>query len=368
MSYSLFEQDPRETFPNIEDYLAIKAACNDDYKHALHRLSTDDELKECAKYFTEWPSVRVMDQWRSGEPKGRPQAALEIALRYVPSSRARSPSSPIPPVSLSTSPSFPTVLTERPHRYLSGCSALKVNPEAALYVLDAFHDPERCTSTSSGCQPHPDPVAHVATQPELARAHSLAAHAHYQKFMASPAERDIWTSIERHYSRRQTVVEAGGYGAPRHTSLTFALHHASESARIGLVSAIVLRVGFVAREIGEGFGGVDFGRVVGRTRRYRSLWRAVDDRLSELYAEARKAFEATATATATAQKDDSVYACCAEGCTRTCAKSSTAFKACAGKCPADLKPRYCSKQCQVKVCLGSSSRSNIANGRRRYIL
>ena len=87
MSYSLFEQDPREAFPNIEDYFAIKAACTDDYRHALHRhLPTDDELKECAKYFADWPSVRVMHQWRSGEPKSRPQAALEVALRYVPSS------------------------------------------------------------------------------------------------------------------------------------------------------------------------------------------------------------------------------------------------------------------------------------------
>ena len=286
-----------------------------------------------------------------------------------------SPVHAIPPVLRSHRPSFLIILTPRPRRHLSGCAALKVNPEAALYVLDAFLDPTRCiaspspsgTGTSSDCKPHPDPVAHLATQPELARAHSLAAHAHYQKFVASDAERDIWASVERHYSRRQTVVrvDAGGagYGAPRHASLTFALHHASESARLGLVSAIVLRVGFVAREIGEGFG-VDFrvGQgVVGRTKRYRPLWRAVEDRLDELYAEARKAFEATATAAA--------YVCGAEGCARTCAKSSAAFKACAGKCPADLKPRYCGKQCQVKVRLVSSffSYSDTVTDRRRCV-
>ena len=290
----------------------------------------------------------------------------------------------IPPVLCSSRPSFLIMLTLRPRRHLSGCAALKVNPEAALYVLDAFLDPSRCiaspspSGTSIDCKPHPDPVAHLATQPELARAHSCAAHAHYQKFVASDAERDVWASVERHYSRRQSAVRvlvdasAGGagyvYGAPRHASLQFALHHASESARLGLVSAIVLRVGFVAREIGEGFG-VDFrvGRGVGhggRTswKRYRPLWRAVDDRLDELYAKARNASEATAAATA--------YVCGAEGCARTCAKSSASFKACAGRCPADLKPRYCSKQCQVKVRLARVFLRvrTLANDRHRQIL
>ena len=212
---------------------------------------------------------------------------------------------------------------------MSGCSTFKVNPEAALYVLDAFHDPEYAKA---------DYVGHLASQLDFARAHSCAAHAHYQKFKASDVDRVLDASIERHYSRRQTVE--AGFGCPAHTSFKFALYHASESARLGLVSSIVLRVGFTAREIGEGLG-VDFGQLPHRAKNYRPLWRAVGNRVSELYAEARQALEAS-------QRDPFDYACSNEGCT-TRAKSSASLKACSGKCPSDLKPHYCSKQCQVKV-------------------
>ena len=291
-----------------------------------------------------------------------------------------SPVHAIPPVLRSHRPSFLIILTPRPRRHLSGCAALKVNPEAALYVLDAFLDPTRCiaspspsgTGTSSDCKPHPDPVAHLATQPELARAHSLAAHGHYQKFVASAAERDIWASVERHYSRRQTVVrvDAGGagYGAPRHASLTFALHHASESARLGLVSTLGLRLGLAARELGEGCGvdahgslwrGRGRGRLAERARRFRPLWGAVDECLRELYEEARGALR-RGSGDRSANTVTNVWGCGAEGCGRRSNANANAtekssaggplqFKACAGKCPPDLKPRYCSKQCQVKV-------------------
>ncbi|KAI1787003.1 hypothetical protein LXA43DRAFT_1098679 [Ganoderma leucocontextum] len=288
------DQDPRAAFPNLEDYLAVKTACYADYKDAFHNLPTTLELKECAKYLSDWPSMRVLDQWKVGEPDSRPQAVLETAVRYM-----------------------------------SGCTIFKVIPEAALYVLDALHDPESDNKA--------DYVGHLASPAELARAHSCAAHAHYQKFRASDAERVANASVERHYRRRQTV--AAGFGYPAHTSLRFALHHASESARLGHVSPIVLRVGFTAREIGEGFG-VEFSRLVERAKRHRPLWRAVDDRLNELYAEARKTFKR-------AERDPPECVCGAEGC-GTRARSSASFKACSGKCPVDLKPRYCSKQCQVK--------------------
>ena len=40
--------------------------------------------------------------------------------------------------------------------------------------------------------------------------------------------------------------------------------------------------------------------------------------------------------------------CAAEGCAMQGVPTST-LKACAGKCPQDLKPHYCSKACQKQV-------------------
>ena len=215
---------------------------------------------------------------------------------------------------------------------MSGCTTFTVNPEAALYVLDSLLDPEY-TKTNY--------VGHLASQSDLARAHSCAAYAHYQKFQfkASDVKRDLTTSIERSFNRQQTAEAGFGYSA--HTSLKFALHHASESARLGLLSPIALRVGLIARDVGEGLD-VDFGQLVHCAKNYRPLWRAVGEHVDGLYAEARKAFE-------TSRKEPPEYACRAEGCAIR-AKSSTSLKACSRKCPSDLKPRYCSKQCQVKVC------------------
>ena len=218
---------------------------------------------------------------------------------------------------------------------MSGCTIFRVNPEAALYALDTFHQSDTR-----------DYVGDLATQPDLARAHSCAAHAHYQKFRASEKERVSYAADERHYRRRQTLE--AGLGHPAHTSLRFAMHEASESARLGHVSAIVLRVGFTAREIGEGLG-VDFGQLVLRSKRYRPLWRAVDDRLSELYAEAREALHLKVV-----ERNPAEYACGAEGCSTRAQSTSSLLKACSGRCPLDLKPRYCSKQCQVKVRLSDS--------------
>ena len=324
------EQDPRGAFLNIEGYIAIKAAClNSPDKDSYHHIPTDLELKECAKYLSQWPGERVIDLWKFGEPKGRPQAVLEIAIRCVPSPFMSSscccqPNSPLP---LAPFPSFSRDYI----RYMSGCTIFRVNPEAALYALDTFHHADTR-----------DYVGALAPPPSLARAHACAAHAHFQKFRASEKERVSYAADERHYRRRQTLE--AGLGHPAHASLRFALREASESARLGHVSAIVLRVGFTAREIGEGLG-VDFGQVVRRAKRYRPLWRAVEDRLNELYAEARAALDLTA-----AERNPGEYVCGAEGCS-TRSKSSASLKACSGKCPLDLKPRYCSKQCQVKVRL-----------------
>ncbi|TBU39315.1 hypothetical protein BD309DRAFT_872545 [Dichomitus squalens] len=279
----------RRVYPNLEEHLSIKTSCFAHY-HDVHHDDLPAKLKECSEYLAKWPADKVLNMWRAGEP----EAVLETAVRYM-----------------------------------SGCTTFKVNPEGALFMLDAFYDPEYNKR---------DYVGDVASQSAMARAHSCAAHAHYQKFKASDEERLSYTADERHYRRRQTLEV--GYGQPAHTSLGFALHHASESARLGHVSAIVLRVGFTAREIGESLG-VDLTEMTKRAKKHRPLWRAVEDRLDELYAEARQALQS-------AERDPSEYICSAEGCS-TWSASRASLRLCSGKCPQDLKPRYCSKQCQVKV-------------------
>jgi hypothetical protein len=47
-------------------------------------------------------------------------------------------------------------------------------------------------------------------------------------------------------------------------------------------------------------------------------------------------------------KAPSAYRCAAEGCGIEAKKKAGLLK-CAGKCPIELKPSYCSKACQVKV-------------------
>ena len=74
-------QDPRGAFPNLEGYLAIKAACLVDYKDASS--PTELQLKEAGKYVSEWTGVRVIDEWKLGEPSSRPGAVLEVAVRYA---------------------------------------------------------------------------------------------------------------------------------------------------------------------------------------------------------------------------------------------------------------------------------------------
>ena len=74
-------QDPRAAFPNLEDYLTIKAACLVDYKDAS--TPNDIQLKEAGEYLSEWTGVRVIDEWKLGEPSNRPGAVLEVAVRYA---------------------------------------------------------------------------------------------------------------------------------------------------------------------------------------------------------------------------------------------------------------------------------------------
>lgn len=193
---------------------------------------------------------------------------------------------------------------------------------------------------------HPDSrempyVGHTARPIQTAQAHSLAAHAYLDKLSATPAERAAIATEERlsHSLRPAAARRAAGADAPAFANFVAALHHANESAKLEHVSPAVLRLELMMRDIGSSLG-VDLTQTV-RSRRFRPVWRALNGRLEEIYAEERKRLKKTGRA-------PNAYACAAEEC-GVRAEGRAALRACAGMCPPDLKPHYCSKGCQKQV-------------------
>lgn len=142
-----------------------------------------------------------------------------------------------------------------------------------------------------------------------------------------------------------------GIGQPslRLSSLALAAHYENESVKHGLVSPAVLLIGCKLRDLGEVLG-VDVDRIMNRAKRFRPLWRAISQRVDEIHAEERKRRRK-------AEARPNQYACAAEGCGIR-GEQRAALRACAGRCPADLKPSYCSKECQNKVTSPSPNLSS----------
>ncbi|EIW59915.1 uncharacterized protein TRAVEDRAFT_90255, partial [Trametes versicolor FP-101664 SS1] len=210
-------------------------------------------------------------------------------------------------------------------RYLSGCSTTGQCPEGALYVLDALLDPE--------CDPERY-VGHLASTAVLAQAHSCAANAHFLKLMASSDQILDMVMDERRFRRTENALDED----PALAYFIFAVQHANLSAKLGLVSPVVLQIGFAARETGASLG-VEPCQMK-RSRHVRFLWGAVMANLEEIYDEERKRREALH-----GRRGGCV--CAAEGCGIR-AEGGATLRACSGRCPRDLKPHYCSKTCQKK--------------------
>lgn len=172
----------------------------------------------------------------------------------------------------------------------------------------------------------------------MAQAHSCAAQAHFNKFAASPAERADMEDDERRFSRPETLRL--GVGRSSLDYFLLAAHHANESIKLGLDSPITLLVGMQIRQIGEVLG-ADVQLTVQRGKLFRPLWRAVSRRNEELYEEERRRARKM-------KRNPNEYVCAAEGCGIR-GERKAALRQCAGRCPPDLKPRYCSAQCQRKV-------------------
>ncbi|KAI0701111.1 hypothetical protein C8T65DRAFT_276811 [Cerioporus squamosus] len=274
-------------YQNMDKYLSVKLDCLYNYRQE-HDIAK--EMKECSTYLTQAKSVQVIDRADGHDPK----AIIELAVRFI-----------------------------------SGCAMRKQSVEGALCSLDAITDPTREAARSS----------RKITSPELmAQAHSLAAHAQYQKFIASPVDRQDIETDEHLFCRSET--RRLGYGQPPLTSLELAVRHANESVKLGLVSHAALTVGLTLRDLGESFG-VDVSRLPEGAKKFRPLWREVARRVEEIYEEARKKGQSSE------QKNADGFMCAAEECHER-RELEGALRSCAGNCPSDLKPSYCGKECQKK--------------------
>ena len=312
-------------YQHMDKYLSIKSTCLSDYR-AEHDIA--QELKECSAYLTRVLTKQILDR----ADKHDPEAMIELAIRCV---RPRS-----------VQPDADPAHTPTYDRFMSGCAMRKQSAEGALCTLDAFTDPDREPERS---------VIRTAPPTLMAQAHSCAAQAHYMKYIASPEERADIEGEELLFCRPET--RRLGIGQPPLTSLALAARHANESVRLGLVSHAALNVGLALREVGESVG-VDVSRLPENAKEFRPLWRAVAQRVEEIYADARKLRKEPED-----KNPEGGFGCAAEGCSVR-REQKAALRICAGKCPADLKPSYCSRECQKKVygdsdCVCLSARSDV---------
>ncbi|KAL1938228.1 hypothetical protein VTO73DRAFT_11872 [Trametes versicolor] len=273
-------------FPGLDIYVGTRVACLFDY---LDNTDYKKETKDSSKYLSENPSDKVMARAAGGDL----EAFVEVAIRY-----------------------------------LSGCGMNK-SPEGALYQLDVLTNPNH------GQGPY---FGDTAPRELKAKAHSCAAQAYLNKVFIPPAERASLAADERRFTRRDSLRVGIKEPAARFTNFSNALEHANESAKLGLVSPAVLTAGFLLRDFGDA-AGIDLSQMT-RSRRFGPLWQTVTRRLDELYAEERIKQMKIA-------KNPAAYVCAAEGCGIR-AEERAALRKCAGRCPPDLKPHYCSPECQKK--------------------
>ena len=118
--------------------------------------------------------------------------------------------------------------------------------------------------------------------------------------------------------------------------LALATHHADQAATLGLVSPVVLQVGFYLRDVGDVVG-VDVAKMDG-AKQYKVLWRIIARLARGVQNEEQRRLRRVG-------EMPSEYTCAREGCGIGAEKRGS-LRRCNGRCPSDLKPHYCSRECQ----------------------
>nr|VWO96276.1 N/A [Ganoderma boninense] len=207
-------------------------------------------------------------------------------------------------------------------RYYHGCTA----EPSLTRALDAW---EMITKEGQDSVPEEKLTASV-----LARAFSCLADAHMTLMhLAFDGE-----SVMRHDGSDRMLPSGERDPIMANDFMRAAAAYSDASAAFGMVSPVVLYVARWLTQIGER-DGVNV-RETERYKVYPHLWQAWDVRVAEMDEERRKR-EAKLGRAPTA------YVCAAQGCGIT-AKQKKGLMKCAGKCPIERKPHYCSKNCQRK--------------------
>ncbi|KAJ7511774.1 hypothetical protein B0H11DRAFT_1952873 [Mycena galericulata] len=210
-------------------------------------------------------------------------------------------------------------------RRLSGCGGFLQDVNRALSALDTIIDPD-----------HEDPSVDVSDA-LVAKAFSCKAFAFIEKYEAAVKNRNVRLANDHLYA---------------------AAIHADAAVSRGLVTPTALGVVSLLTRSAE-----QYKHDVRNSPRYRifvSLWRAMDRRDEEMAAEDRKRAAKIA-------KAPNAYKCAAGGCGVE-GTSKKALLRCSGKCPAEYKPSYCSKECQKtdwpvhkQICKPGSESKNSAS-------
>ncbi len=176
-------------------------------------------------------------------------------------------------------------------------------------------------------------VGNRASKELRAKAHGGAASAYWLEFSLQDESTRAQILVDRELFRRP--FNARGFNN-EFDAIFFAAENANNSAKLGLASSAAIAIGISVVEIAQKVG-VDMLRA----ERLRPLARMLErheaeKRAKELRWEKR-------------EQDEQAYTCAARGC-KVGGVHKSSLKACAGECPPEVKPRYCSKECQKRVC------------------
>ncbi|RDX40999.1 hypothetical protein OH76DRAFT_1412511 [Lentinus brumalis] len=278
-------------YEHMGEYVSIKQNCCFPYDA---QPDMQEMMRECSRYLTAHPTREIGERF---EREQGPEAILELGFRY-----------------------------------LSGCGVKRKSLQGALYMFDMLTDDFAAGS---------DYVGDRAPEEIRAQAHSAAAQAYWDEWCLDTDEARADDHAELHRFGRPFNPAGESPYAP----LVFAAVHASHSVQLGLVSPAVLWVGFGVKDVVERIRGTDVqvtstGEEVDWALEFRPLWDALKKRENEIVAEERRRRAKIA-------KNPGAYVCAAEGC-NVAGLHKAALRACGGGCPADLKPHYCSKECQKR--------------------
>ncbi|KAI0676156.1 hypothetical protein C8Q78DRAFT_372129 [Trametes maxima] len=216
------------------------------------------------------------------------------------------------------------------HRELAGWDTKgKPCEEGALVFLDPIISPD-----VSGIDFSAPPQTWKTGPPiELTvKAHSLAAYAYFQKFVATPKELESIAGDAKRFPQR---AHADGPAAVPLHNIMSAARHANHAASFQFISPVVLKVGFAFRNL-IGTLGVDSNAL----KHFRSLWRVLE-RCERNGLEKEAWYRCF-----TDEHGLPSHIQCSGPTCGTSSKHGHAMTPCDGGCPVSVKPYYCCRACQ----------------------